>query len=170
MSDSSSTPEAIVLDCPHSEIECSGPGVHVRWVAGEVTKEARQWTALIQTELEPRAAVQSGPDGSSTVYVVRVEEGTVGLTASAPITCFGDCVMSTPADRTTDSYGFSSVPVPPGTEVVLEAGDAAMFEDTDADATHIYRNAGDGMARLTTVVTSPASHKGRCGGRCFSAF
>ena len=170
MSESSSTPEPVLLDCPCSEIECSGPGVLVRWVAGAVSKGTGQWTALVQTELEPGAAVRSGPDGASTMYLVRVEAGTVGLTASVPVTCFGGCRLNSSEPRSTDPYGFDTVQLAPGTEVLLEAGDTALFEDDNADATHIYRNVGNVTARLMTTVTNPTSHKGRCAGRCFDGF
>jgi hypothetical protein len=102
--------------------------------------------------------------------MVRVEEGTVGLTASVPVTCFGRCDLISPGNITTDPYGFDTVQLPPETEVLLAAGDVALFEDDDADATHVYRNAGIGTARFMSTVTNPTAHKGRCGGRCFDAF
>lgn len=160
---------AAILQCEGSEPTCEGDGVLVEFLAsGESPGMNRSWS-MARVTLQPEALVQPAGSDTPTHYTVYVEAGTVGLTASSPITCAGECqVEELLPDTTPVALPAGGTHIPAGTEVLLSAGDVATFERTD-ESTHTYRNAGETDAKLVSSLLGP-SLSVRCRGRCLDGF
>ena len=171
----SSSLDALQLRCEANSSLCEGDGVLVEFPAsGLSTRTGTAWV-LARVTLQPGATVQPQGGDPATRYTIHVQEGTVGLTASTPITCVGACDSvalddEALANATPVAGSIEGFLIPAETEVILSPGDVATFESAD-DSIHIYRNAGETDARFVTSLHGPApSLGGRCMGRCLGDF
>lgn len=166
---------ALILECPGNLPVCEGDGVLVEFQThGQSTATGTVWV-LARVTLQPHAVVQ--PEGGSAAmhYTIYVEEGTVGLTASVPVTCVGECHIEATGEgpkaaATPNTLSMDGLLVPADTEIILSLGDMATFEGS-GDSTHVYRNAGETEAELVSSLVGAAPEPNeRCMGRCLEGF
>lgn len=161
--------EEQILDCPRDASTCEGEGVTVAFLASGTSADSDILWSIARIALQPEATVQSSAGDVPTRYSIYIEEGTVGLRASTPVTCFGVCEVETPLPAATPAdVSTSGVAVPPGVEVMLAPGDLVTFEEATG-STHIYRNAGGAEADVVSTVFGPST-PARCYGRCLDGF
>jgi hypothetical protein len=157
-----------ILQCDTAEPICRGDGLTAEILVTAESDDGERWWALIRTSFEPGTEVQPFSEVYPTNYVLYVEAGTLALTADVPVTCIGVCAMQAPAATGTPmSRSPSAVVIPAGREVLLGAGDSAVFEEING-ARHVYRNAGTVDAQLLSAVFGPDMDD--CKGRCLSPF
>lgn len=162
--------DALVLQCDGIDPLCEGDGVMVEFLASGESSRTNGWWSLARVTLQPDAIVQPGGGDLPTHYTVYVEEGAVGLTASVPVTCVGECRVEVQAPAATpDAHSTSGMLVPAGIEVILAPGDVATFEGTN-ESEHVYRNAEDLEARFVSTMFASTPDDLRCRGRCLDSF
>ena len=107
---------------------------------------------LYRSRLQPGASVDLG--GGAAYYLISVESGTITFHVDAPA-LVTRAVAGTPAAQTADQ----TVPeeAAPGTDVVLEQGDTALFSPNPGGAGGEVRNDGQEPVVVLVVEAQPAA-------------